>query len=165
MPYLKKIHELNCFGLEKKLFFYKGKINGSTFSNISNTAVLLGEYGFAHRFIEENKIYLDEKTEDETVAMAEAFLLFYKGDVELAYDLMMVQPKFNSLRYKLTARPLIAQCFFELQNKDPHFDRLLKYQLTAFKKSIKENENISSERKKPYFNFVDILKKLNNYCW
>ncbi|MEO1259845.1 MAG: hypothetical protein AAFZ15_13715 [Bacteroidota bacterium] len=159
--YLKKIHALNAFGLYKKMFIHRKKINESTFTNISNTASMIGEYNFASNFISDYQQYLDEKIRQKTVALAQAYLLFHKQDYKTAYHKISNIP-FISLRYKLVARTLIIQCLYEIQGEDPSFKQLLKRELVAFKRFIKKNKSWNETRKNQYLIFVQVVDKIIN---
>ncbi len=160
--FINQIHELQLFGLEKKMFIYLGKMNESTFSNICNTAVLAGKTSFAEYFIKCFQKYLKEDIREEMVALANAFMYLYDNKAEIAYE-HIGQAKFISLRYRLVARPIILQCLYEMQKCDPTYEQLLDSKLIAFKKFINENNGIKNERKTRYLNFVYVLKKIKNF--
>ncbi|HFA48731.1 MAG TPA: hypothetical protein ENJ95_06925 [Bacteroidetes bacterium] len=160
--FLNYVHQLQLFGLQKNMFLYNGKMNESTFFNISNTAVLLGKIEYANDFIEKNKKYLNEKEREEVVALAKAFLSLHDNKAETALE-QVSRVKFISLRYKLIARPLKSQCLFEIQKTKPGYRRVLHSELNAFKKFINKNNKIQKARKTRYLDFIYILKKINNY--
>ena len=157
--WLGQLYALYRFGLGRGLFAERERMKESTFSNINNTAVLLRDFAFAKQFIQTHKCFLDEKIREETLALAEAFLWFHKGQTEKGYQRLR-NIQFVSLRHKLVARPLISRCLYAMQLEDKTYSSSFYSDLSAFRKFVQTNKTLNTEHKKPYLNFVTIFRKI-----
>lgn len=160
--WLNEIFELLQFGLQKGLLVFNGKMREGTFTNISNTSVLVGKYTWADDFIAKYQDHLDENIRREVVSLALAFLHFHQKEFEKAYDKLMPPKSFVSLRHRLVARPLIVRCLFEMQLEDKNYSSLFISELKSFEKFIRSNKSMNANHKIPYLNFIKILRQVAN---
>jgi hypothetical protein len=160
--WLMEVFELLQFGLRKGLLVFNGKMREGTFTNISNTSVLAGNYKWADDFIAKYQDHLDENIRRDVVSLALAFLHFHQKEFGIAYDKLMPPKSFVSLRHRLVARPLIVRCLFEMQLRDENYSSLFISELKSFEKFIRSNKSMNINHKIPYLHFIKILRQVAN---
>lgn len=155
IDYVRVDFELNKFRLSEGLVFYpENQISKGLFNNIKNSAITAGEIKWAEDFVRNYGEKLSSSVQKETVLFALAEIFFHRKEYEKVLETLS-KVTFNEQSDKISARILIAQAFYELNE----FETLLNY-IDSSMHFL--NKNISlSESKLSYFKqFFILLKKV-----
>ena len=157
--FYREAFELYRFGLEQKILIEKNKITEITFNNIVSLGGILQEYNWCVDFIEEYGKLLDESIREYVLALANAELAFRKGNYnEVIGELLNAD--FPMALYKLKAKHLLVQSYFESYSRDEKYFEFLLAQIEAFEKFTRRNKELDSLRKKGILHFLSAVKYL-----
>ena len=145
-------------GLEKKLLIDNGKMSDITFTNICATACREGEINWAIEFVENNRVYLDEKIEADAINYSNILLYFYQEKYEKA--LQIINSYYFSRRYQLSARSFTALAMFEQAIKDHSYFSILFSQIEADRKYLLRDTTYTDTKKNPHRNLLKLVDKL-----
>jgi len=157
--FFERLFSLYQIGLEQKLFIRFENISEQTFKNIVVTGASLKKFEWVEKFAKEYRQYLP-KNASSTIALSEAYVNFYKGDFQLVLNYLQNYPK-PRLSDKLNFKSLNVRCLYEIQLNDNTYQETLLNFLEAFNKFISKNKQLSENRKKPYKNFIYLVKQLS----
>lgn len=155
IDYVRVEFEINQFRLKEGLVFYpENQISKGLFNNIKNSALNAGEIKWAEDFVRNYSEKLSPEVRTETVNFAFAEIYFKMKKYEKVLETLS-KITFSEQGDKISARILIAQSFFELNEPETllnYIDSSLHYL----------NKNVSLiESKRLYFRqFFILLKKI-----
>lgn len=78
--YKHKLHELDKFALEYKLYNEERKISNNKFANIVNTACAIGAFKWAETFIKERQALLPEDAREDVVILCQGMIAYEQKD-------------------------------------------------------------------------------------
>lgn len=155
---MNELFELNCLGVEKKIFIEDGYINIQLFKYIINIACSAEQFEWAEKFIEDYQDYLVEDEKKDLLAICRADISMRQGKFDEALH-NLATLKFKNTFYALQARVIQLQCYFELEDYDELFDNMIK----SFNVFLTRESVVSSEVKDFFKNFIFYIKKLKKY--
>lgn len=151
--FLSEYFELYKDLLNKRLIFENGLLPASHFFNVITTALRLKEYTWTEGFIEEYKVYLNEKEQENVVAYAKAQFSFYQKDFPKVLEILRFV-ELNDLGRKLNSKVMLITTYFELRE----FEAL--HSLTeSFRTFLSRNTQLQKNKKALYLNLIKFVKK------
>lgn len=154
--YLKEIFELNKFAVENNIILEDGVISNDIFRNIVGASCSVEEFEWAKIFIKDYQKYIDKTKQKDIVLLCEAKIGFYQKDFEICLEKLLLV-KFQDVLYGIQVRALQLQCYYELDEYEESFYNLAH----SFSTFLHRNQNISSNIKELYLNFIQFIKKLH----
>lgn len=114
--YIREAFELYMHGLEQKILLDKdATLSRFTFKNVIALGLRLKEFGWAHRFIQENKKLLAPEFQDSQVNYNTARLFFYQGIFDKAIMLLQ-QAEFDDVFMNMDAKIMLLKMYFQEKN-------------------------------------------------
>ena len=150
--------------LGKKILIYNGQLSDSTFNNIVIAAIRAGRFGYANSFIENYKQYLGDKIRTTAVRYCKAIISYHQKNFDEAIGWLDGANKHSEIRYKIQWRYLFVKIYFE-KNKEGGWTtyELLESFLESFSIFLRRNEELSSNKKSTYMDFLKFTKQLMKY--
>jgi hypothetical protein len=150
-PYVATALELYRSGVEKGILLQEGQLSPWHFKNIIKLGLRLEQYGQTKQFILDNTPLLPPEHRDDALHYNLAELYYYtKNNQEAMRHLNKVE--FSDIHYNLSAKLLLAKIYYETDAHDA-----LESLLHAFKTFLYRNKLISSELRRTYLNFIELL--------
>jgi len=147
--------------LKKPILTVENRISHHHYRNIVNIAIDLSEFEWAQQFMGEYKEKVAEALRENVFAYNMAALKFAKKQFLEALDyLRMIQffdVEFIDFYYHLYYKTLMIQTAFELSEVE-----LLMSSLESFRLYLLRNEDIPTNMKSTYSNFIRLVRKLGN---
>ena len=140
-------------GLEKKVLLDNDIISPFTYNNVLNSALLVGEWDWAGRFLESYKPHLPEAERENTYHFNLANLFFRKKEYGQAMDLLR-HVEFKDKLHNLDARRMLLRMYYET-GAIAALDSLL----DSFEAYIRRQKDLGYHGEN-YLNLVRLTKKL-----
>lgn len=157
--FFNRMLELYQFGLNNNLLVHHGRLSEHTFKNIVITGSSIKAFKWTKSFIQTYEQYLPESVKGNTLFLAQAYLAFYQGDFQKAFDLLQSPPE-PRIGDKIQFKSLQVRCLYELQTRDHSFQETLLSALSSFSVFLQRAKNLSEERKTAYKNFIHMVHQL-----
>jgi hypothetical protein len=151
--FYREIFELYKNGMEERVLFENNQITQWTFINVVTNSILLKEYAWIERFIEDYQQFLEEKHRENTVHYCLARLNFEKRNYKTAMRLL-VQYDSSDVLMSWNAKSMLLKMYFELDELDA-LDSSIESVRTYLKR-----KQIMGYHRAPMNNFIQLLKKL-----
>ncbi len=151
---LKNLFEINKFSVEQGMVIQNNTISSDVFHNIINIACAAGELDWIEKFIAEKGEYLGKNEEEAGIALGNARYHFEKEEYEDVEELLL-NIKLPTIFYKLQVKALVLMTYFEMQSN------LFDSRLDAFYQFLNTNEELSTDYKKSFKNFIKFIRNLN----
>ena len=148
-------HRLNVFAAENGVLEKSGQISSSQFNNIVNAACLCKDLKWAISFIKKYKPLLPDSIRKDTVALADALVLFEKKEYRNAVH-KLADAAFTDLHHAIRSKSLILRSHYEMN--DENFD--VDESCAAFEIFLKRQQKPNRAAVAATLNFVKIVKKL-----
>lgn len=155
--FVRKMHEVNKFGLEVGLFKEKGQISTTIFNNIVNTACNCDDFDWAIHFVKEQGQYLTVKDQSATIAISEATILFGKKDFDGTIH-KMIQLKRLEINQKIRVKILTLMCQYEMAISK----KSIKRRCTGLTSFLSENASKSKRLVDASIKFAELLKMISS---
>jgi hypothetical protein len=149
------IHRLDIFAAENGVLEKSGQISSSQFNNIVNVACISKDLKWALSFIKKYKQLLPDNIRKDTVALANALILFEKKEYRNAIQ-KLSDVVFTDLHHAIRSKSVILRSYYEMN--DENFD--VKEYCAAFEIFLKRQQKTNREAVTATLNFVKIVKKL-----
>lgn len=149
--YVEEALNLYIAGIESQLFLEDDYLSPWTFTNVIKLALRLERFAWIADFIPTYAPSLPPKFQENALHYNYAELYYYTKDLDNAL-LHLNQVAFEDLNYSLGARVLLAKIYYETDEESA-----LLSLLAAFSVFLKRNKHISSDIKRTYLNFCDLL--------
>jgi len=155
IDYVKVEFELNQFRLKEGLVFYpENQISKGLFNNIKNSALAAGATKWAEDFVRNYSEKLSPEVRLETVTFASAEIFFQNKEYEKVLKTLS-KVSFTEQSDKISARILIAQAFYELNESET----LLNY-IDSSLHFMNKNTTLTENRRAYFKQFFKLLKKI-----
>lgn len=151
--YLKDEFELYQQGLLQHLFLKNDLLSRFTYRNIVTIALILEEFVWVERFINEYKIKLHKDHRESMYSFSSALLEYSRKNYALALQLLQKSP-YKDLLLNLAAKTVILKIYYELDEFDP-----LDAHLEAMRTFIRRKKIMAYHREN-YINLIYFTKKL-----
>lgn len=136
-----------------------GVISNITFINIVSTAVRVGDFAWAEQFVAENIEKLELGSRWKVVSLGQGFLAFFRKSYHQTIDLL-AELEFEDVRFRLLAKSLAVQSYFEVFLMDESYYQFLKYYLQSFEKYIHRHSEIGKSKSVGYIQFLRMVRQL-----
>ncbi len=153
--YLRNIFDLFKYGSDNNLLLEDGYINDRYFITIVNIGCSLKELNWTNSFINKYEQYLKEENKIDCINLCKSLVLFEEGNFEQVLK-SLVQLQFINIIYTISAKSLLLQCYYELEDFDDLFFNLVK----SFKSFLKRNKLISEHFKESIYQFINFSNKI-----
>ena len=147
------VFDLYRSGLEKLVLLEGDILSPFTYNNVLNSALLLGEWGWAVSFLENFKGYLPEAEAENTYLFNQANLYFRKKDYNQAMDLLR-HVEFKDKLHNLDARRMLLRMYYETGEVDA-----LESLLDSFDMYIRRQKDLGYHGEN-YANLIRLTRKL-----
>lgn len=152
--YLGKLFDLYRSLLENELMYQEARISQWDYKNIVSVALRLGEKEWAREFIEENKLKLEDKNQENAYAYNLANFFFTTGKYGEALKLLQ-QVEFTDVFYHLGTKSTLLKIYYEMDEMEALFSHL-----SAFKVYLQRNRQISRYQYTIHNNLLRLTKQL-----
>ena len=153
--YLEEELQLYREGLEKGYLLINDHISRFTFRNVVTIGLIMKEYDWVERFIEEYRDRLEDEYRESMYSFCRANLEYERKQYDKALQLLQ-KSEYRDLLLNLAAKTLLLRIFFELGEY-----ALLDSHLEAMRSFIRRKD-IISYHKENYLNTIAFTKKLMN---
>lgn len=147
------LFQLFDLGLQQGLFRSSILMKPNVFLNISIVTAAFAETEWYERFIQTHAPYLIPSQRDACVRLASAYHLFHHQHYREARLLVSDLPK-HHINFKLRARSLIVRCLLQELLTTPTLYPVFIYEIKAFRKFLRRNQQLSDKRKMAYLAFA-----------
>lgn len=152
--YLENLLELYKFGLE----FYKvaGDMTSAGFRNIAQSALKLGNIGWAEDFVEGyyNKVSLDDQQNSYNFNYSRIY--FERKEYKSAMRLLL-RVSYEDSFYASTGRILLIKCYYELNDEMPLISCC-----GSLSQFLHRNKVFTKQRIENYLHFIKYVKTIQN---
>jgi len=168
LQYLNTIFKLLELSIEKEYLTNQHALSHTLFVNYISVALNLGELEKAELFRKERAGNIVAKHKKVALALADAYILFYKGEYEAAYSLVENVSKSHAAN-RTQAETLFLRVCYELalvDDKDyeaDYYEELSKG-IEGFKRYIQDHPKLYSRHKSlALFTFMDLIEDMLKY--
>ena len=141
--------------LDRSLIFdEKGRLDHTDFKNMVTVGLRQSAYDWVANCIEQYADRVDEGYRENVRSYCLALYQVERDEPEEAIRLL-AGITFTDYLYDLSARRLLARCFFEQEDWEG-----LNHHLNAFDLFLRRNKNLPSQNKNSHINFVRLLKAI-----
>jgi len=159
LSYRQKLMDLYQVALEKGLLINENnKIDTVQYRNIATLSVLIGNFVWAEKFINDYEKHLIKQERVVIKNISLGFLHFYKKDFHKVTDILQTQT-FVNINNTLSAKSLLLRSYFELLISDQRYFTLFDSFSDSFAIYIKRKK-LSKEKGERYNSLVRILQKV-----
>ncbi len=152
--FIREAFDMYRSALESGVLINNNTIDEYIFYNISANAIRLGEYEWAHNFIEEYKEYLPEAQRSSAIRYALAQVYFHQNDYEQAETLLQ-QFESSNLIITLNARTLLLRIYYEEGAWE-----LLESLLESTRTYINRKKDELTYHREPYLQLIRLTRRL-----
>ena len=145
--------ELYKEGIAQKILLENNQIPRFTFNNVIAMAILLEEYEWISRFIEDSAALLDVEFRAQTVSFNLARLAFAKKDFESALSHLQ-SVEYKDLVNVLISKMTIIKIYYEMKAEDALYANL-----DSFAQFIRRRE-VSDYHRNNFLTIIKMIKKL-----
>jgi len=154
LGFYKELLNIYKFVLKNKVLLENGHISPWSYGNIVTVGVRNNQYKWTYNFIQEYKSKLERKFRRNAYHYNLSYWYFNTDEFNKAHD-ELIKVKFEGLMYNLSSRVLLMRIFYELDEKETLISLA-----DSFRKYVKRNNILVSNRRAPYLNFIKYTSKL-----
>ncbi|MBI1225940.1 MAG: hypothetical protein GC192_11955 [Bacteroidetes bacterium] len=151
--FLKESFEFYKNGIQKNIFLENGVLSRFTFGNIVIAGLNLKEFDWVENFINEYKVYLDEKHREDLVHFNLARLNFERKNYKKAMQLFATLD-YDDILMNLVAKTMLLKMYYELDE----FSAL--DSLIGSMKTYLQRKKVMGYHKDNYKNIIQYTKKM-----
>ena len=140
--------------IKKELLFIRGELSPTSFRNIISTALRLGEYSWAEKFIQNYKDRLNEKYQRNAVVYNLSRVYWYRKDYEKVIELLQ-EVEYEDHWYNLNSRALLLAVYYELDELE-----VLHSYMTSYMAYLDRIRGFPPKRKATFKNYIRFTRKL-----
>ncbi len=155
---LTDLFKLHKFGVEKEIVIENGYINTEVFRNIVHLACAVKELKWIKQFLDNYGAYLDNEKKWDVLALSQAVIDFNEGIYENVLS-SLANVKFQDTSYRIQARCLCLQAYYELDEYEELFFNLVR----SFSVFLERNQEITDRFKVANLKFIQYTKELQMY--
>ncbi|GJM35085.1 MAG: hypothetical protein DHS20C18_40860 [Saprospiraceae bacterium] len=159
--FVTNLFELFQYGDQNELLILNGKVTDSTLFNICTVGGFQKADLWTQNLIRRYSPFLSPDTRRESSLLAHALLQFHQNNYNQAHELLQQIPR-KGMHYKLRIRTLDVRCLLGAHIKDPksHLLETLLSGLSAFRRFLNREPELSDNRKNQYRAFCKMAKKM-----
>ncbi len=151
--YTKSSFDLYLKGLEENIFIEANYISRFTFRNIVSAGLILKEFDWVYKFIQDYSNFLEPNQREQIVDYNLAKYFFEKKDYKNAMQLL-IQSDYDDILVNLNAKTILVKIFYELNEFDA-----LESLLESFRTYL-QRKDVIGYHKTNYKNIIKYTKKL-----
>lgn len=152
--FYRRAFELYRSGVETKILLENDNLSRYTFLNTVSSALKVGEFDWAEKFVENFQQYLEEKQRHGTVNFGLARLFFEKGEYDTAQR-YLVAFEYDDMLQNIVAKTMLLKIYYE-QDEFDAFESLLE----SLRIYLQRKEALDPTRKAAYKNMISLMKKM-----
>jgi len=150
--------------LEEGFLLSDGTLQEPIFLNIAITAAILKKFEFAWKFILDYRQYLSPDVRDQATSYCRAYLLVHEGRYDEANELLIkMAHAYSSQVYKTRYHSLLIRCRYEFSLEHETYNDILLASCKKFRKYLINECQWAEEKKRSYFNWIDMVETLHAY--
>lgn len=152
--YQEELFELYQQGLESEVIFQNDILTEWNYKNIVTLGAKLKRFDWTERFINEHKDKLPASQRENAYKYNLANLYYTKGKYqEVLSNLLHVQ--YTDVKYHLSSSFLLLRTYYKLEDTEAMLGLI-----DTFRIYVLRNNQMTSDQKKGYINFLKLVKKL-----
>ena len=152
--YYWRAFKIYCSAIDNEVLLENNIITRYTFGNAVTSAIKIGDFDWAEKFIEKFQIFLEEKQRNSIVNFNLSRVYFEKGDYNHAQQLL-TQFEYDDMLLNIIAKTMLLKIYFE-QDEPDAFESLLE----SMRIYLQRKEALDPTRKASYKNMISLMKKL-----
>jgi hypothetical protein len=152
--FLHELFDLYKELLEKELIYINNMLSPWDFKNIIVTALRLGNYKWAEKFIHDYSFKLPETSRDNAVTYNLAQVYFYQKLHDKVISLLQ-EVEYEDMTYNLGSKSMLIATYYETDEIEP-----LYHLFESFRTYLNRHKDIPANRRKNYGNLIKYTKKL-----
>lgn len=152
--FLRELFELNKTLLATGIIFESGFLSPHDFKNIITVSLRIGEFDFAHDFIENQKERLNPEISENAYTFSMAWYYFFKKEYDKTLKTLL-KVEFTDVYYHLDSKSLLLKTYYEIDEQDALYSLF-----DAFKIYLRRNKLISDYQRDVYNNLITYTRKL-----
>lgn len=152
--------QITEWAIENNHFLYNGILSNAVFSNLCFQYIQDKKFAEARKFIKNNKGFLPPRTKVEYVNFVTAFLHFHQEQYDSALELLNNFYASHDDQLEMNRRQCILYCLLEKSIVSRINISLIESQLAAFSKYLKNNSQLTLEKKAPFKTFLRYVWKI-----
>lgn len=153
--YYREVFEIFRNMVEQQILVENGQLPEAVFKNIITSSLGVGEYDWTEQFIQEYADFLPSRIRENARMFNLAYVYFYKKNYEKVIEFLR-DVEYSDVVYALGAKSMLLRTYYE-QGEFLAMDSLME----SFRIFLRRNKVISKNLKREYFNFLNLVKKLN----
>ncbi|MEM6379640.1 MAG: hypothetical protein AAF705_15665, partial [Bacteroidota bacterium] len=152
--YQEELFELYQQGLESQVIYQNDILTEWNYKNIATLGAKLKRFDWTERFINEHKDKLPESQRENAYKYNLAYLYYTKGKY---YDVLsnLLHVQYTDVKYHLSSSFLLLRTYYKLQDTEAMLGLI-----DTFRIYVLRNNQMTSDQKKSYINFLRLAKKL-----
>ena len=150
------IHKL---GIQSGIFIDGIKLHYNFYTTIVSISNYKGDFDYTEKFIADYTQKLDRQFQLDGLKWAKAHTAYYQKNYDACIDILL-KHNFKEIYFKLIARLLTIQVYFDLYLQDDSYHFYLLNYLDSFEKWLNREQFRSASLKKGYLRFVQISRAL-----
>lgn len=152
--YQEELFELYQQGLESEVIYQNDILTEWNYKNIATLGAKLERFDWTERFINEHKDKLPANQRENAYKYNLAYLYYTKGKYqEVLSNLLHVQ--YTDVKYHLSSSFLLLRTYYKLEDTEAMLGLI-----DTFRIYVLRNNQMTSDQKKGYINFLRLVKKL-----
>ena len=152
--YQEELFELYQQGLESEVIYQNDILTEWNYKNIATLGAKLKRFDWTEWFINEHKDKLPESQRENAYKYNLAYLYYTKGKY---YDVLsnLLHVQYTDVKYHLSSSFLLLRTYYKLQDTEAMLGLI-----DTFRIYVLRNNQMTSDQKKSYINFLRLAKKL-----
>ncbi len=152
--YLEELFELYQRGLSSQLIYNNGILSEWDYKNIATLGAKLEKFEWTEWFINNQRTKLAPTHRENAYQYSLAYLHYTKGKYrEVLSNLLHVQ--YTDVQYHLSSSFLLLRTYYKMKDTEA-----LLSLIETFRIYVLRNRQMTADKKKGYFNFLKLVKKL-----
>lgn len=155
--YAEELVDLYEKGLSGGYLLDDGRLSPWTFKNMVKLGLGLGRFDWVEQFLADYSSRLPETHRADAYHFNMADLHYHKRQFGPAMD-HLFQVAYSDIHYSIGSKTMLLKIYYEKKETEAFYALF-----ASFKAFLKRNKLVSKEVKEPYFNFAQLLFKLQKY--
>ncbi len=154
LDFIPEALELYVQGIDSGLTLVDGEFSPTDFRNIVGLALRYNYIDFAFEFLENNIHLVNPKFRNNAKNFNLARIYFYKKEHEKVLD-HLNEVDFEDVWYNINSKAMLTATYFETEEWTA-----LESLLGSFNAFIRREKSLTENRRKPYLNFIKLVRKM-----
>lgn len=152
--FLNELFAIYKTGIENEIIYEEGMLSPWKFQNIVVTALRLGKYDWARKFVEGYQEKLPASFRENAYTYSLAQVYFYQKQYEKVIRLLQTI-EYEDFNYNLGSKAMLLATYYETDEIEPLFSLF-----ESFRAYLNRHKDIPPQRRKNYANLIKFTKKL-----